>query len=71
MYYLHICLVFKVIFTVLADCANLMVYMYSSESRSWPIRNNSQVCKAIFTFLADCVKLMVVHVLLWILIYGN
>ena len=54
--------------------------MYSSESRSWPNRNNTQVwwvvhvlpvCKAIFTFLADCAKLMVVHVLLWVLILGQ
>ena len=28
------------------------------------------ISKAIFTFLADYAKLMVVHVLLWILIYG-
>ena len=29
------------------------------------------IFKAIFTFLADYAKLMVVHVLLWILIYGG
>ena len=85
MYYPHICLVFKVIFTVLADCASLMVVhvllrikiLTNSKLQSGLVGSTcttphiSIVCKAIFTFLADCAKLMVVHVLLWILMHGN
>ena len=80
MYYLHVCLVFKVIFTVLADCANLMVVHVllwikilakSKLTQIWWVVHVIPVCKAIFTFLADCAKLMVVHVLLWVLILGQ
>ena len=74
----HICLVFKVIFTVLADCAKLMVVhlllrikiLANSKLQSNLVGSTcttphiSIVFNAIVTVLADCAKFMVVHVLL-------
>ena len=74
----HICLVFKVIFTVLADCAKLMVVhlllwikiLANSKLQSNLVGSTctSPHISIVFNALADCAKFMVVHVLLWILI---
>ena len=78
----HICLVFKVIFTILADCAKLMIVhlllwikiLANSKLQSNLVGSTcttphiSIVFNAVVTVFDDCAKFKVVHVLLWILI---
>ena len=78
----HICLLFKVISTVLADCGKLMVVhlllrikiLANSKLPSNLVGSTcttphvSIVFNAIVTVLADCAKFMVEQIFLWILI---